>query len=291
MKRWIISLLIVGAFVLGYGAWYTCSAARQRVEFYILTPSFNNARAEADGVPLCISNIQSVQKQEYPHWHMYIIDDASEDGTADCIERYISDHGLSDAITLIRNPVRKGAMENIYRTIHEHMTHDSAVVICLDGDDELLHPRVLTMLAEQYRDENLWLTYGNFIFHPSGNRGFCRPYPERVVKRRAYRSSPWLASHLRTFRVALFKKIRQEDCCYAGAFLAVNCDQAIMLPMLEMAGPDHYRCIQEPLYLYKETPLNDFKVFTDDYRAEVLRHIRALPPYQPLESLGQCLKK
>lgn len=281
MKHWIISLLIIASFIVGYGVWqWTCSASTlPPVEFYILTPSFNNAQKGPDGVPLCISNIRSVQNQEYPYWHMYIIDDASSDGAADIIEQYIAAQGLANRITLIRNQERKGAMENIYRTIHQLMPNEQAVVVCLDGDDELLHPQVLTLLAERYRTHSLWLTYGNFIASPSGNRGFCRPYPDAVVARNAYRSYPWLASHLRTFRVWLFKKIRQEDCFYNGKFLDVNCDQAIMLPMLEMAGAQHHCCIEEPLYLYKETPINDFKVFTDEYRAKVLRSIRSLPSY------------
>lgn len=282
MRHWIISLLIIGAFILGYGAWYATCATETPVEFYILAPSFNNAQKGPDGIPLCISNIRSVQKQQYPHWHMYIIDDASSDGTGDSIERYIESEGLATKITLVRNAERKGAMENIYRTIHELMPHDDAVIVCLDGDDELLHPQVLTMLAEHYRDGGLWLTYGNFVFSPSGNRGFCRPYPDTVIARNAYRGYQWLASHLRTFRVWLFKKIRQEDCFYNGKFLDVNCDQAIMLPMLEMAGPQHHCCIEEPLYVYKETPINDFKVFTDRYRAQVLRHIRSITPYDQL---------
>lgn len=284
MKHWIISLLIIAAFIIGYGAWYVTCAGERIVEFYILTPSFNNAQKGPDGVPLCISNIRSVQNQEYPYWHMYIIDDASSDGTGEIIERYVAAEGLGDKITVVRNAERKGAMENIYRTIHERMLHDEAVVVCLDGDDELIHPRVLKSLAVCYQNDDLWLTYGNFIFSPSGSLGFCRPYPDTVIARNAYRNYPWLASHLRTFKVWLFKKISREDCLYNGRFLEVNCDQAIMLPMLEMAGPQHHRCIEQPLYLYKETPINDFKVFTDEYRTKVLRSIRTRAPYDRLYS-------
>jgi hypothetical protein len=45
---------------------------------------------------------------------------------------------------LIRNPVRVGALENLYRCIHT--CDDQEIVILLDGDDWLAHPRVLQTL-------------------------------------------------------------------------------------------------------------------------------------------------
>lgn len=283
MKHWYISILLIACFVAGYALWWRVGSCLQATEFYILTPSYKNAQKGSDGVPLCIANIKSVEKQKNQNWHMFIIDDASPDGTADLIESYIRSHALEKKITLIRNEQRRGAMENIYRTIHERMTNNDAIIVCLDGDDELLHPSVLDTLAETYKNSNIWLTYGNFIFHPSGARGFCQPFPQEVIQKRAYRRFHFISSHLRTFKTWLFKKIRREDCMYNGAFLETNCDLAIMLPMLEMASPNHFCCIQEALYIYKETPINDFKVTTDESRLKIMKHIRSRPVYASID--------
>lgn len=282
MKHWYISIFIITCSIVGYALWFKASGATQATQFYILTTSYNNAQKGPDGVPLCIANIKSVERQKNQNWHMVIIDDASSDGTGHLIQQYITAHNLADKVTLIRNAQRCGAMENIYCGIHRYMPNNDAVIVSLDGDDELLHDGVLDKLAKEYSNPAIWLTYGNFIFHPSGKRGFCQPFPKEVIEKRAYRQYHFISSHLRTFKVWLFKKIRREDCMCQGQFFKTNWDLAIMFPMLEMASPDHFVCIQEPLYIYKETPINDFKVTTDEFRMQMMRHIRSLPAYAPI---------
>jgi hypothetical protein len=56
---------------------------------------------------------------------------------------------------LIRNPVRVGALENLYRCIHT--CDDQEIVILLDGDDWLAHPRVLQTLNAVYADPHYGL--------------------------------------------------------------------------------------------------------------------------------------
>jgi hypothetical protein len=59
-------------------------------------------------------------------------------------------------------------------------------------------------------------------------------------------------------------------------------DLAFMWPMLEMSGLDHFRFIEDVLYVYNETnPLNEHKV-----SLPLVRHIHNLisimPPYEPI---------
>ena len=65
-----------------------------------------------------------------------------------------------------------------------------------------------------------------------------------LLSNKQLRTLPYVAQHLRTFKVGLFKKIRKEDLMLNGKFYEVNADMAVMIPLLEMAGPTHSKFIQ-----------------------------------------------
>lgn len=240
MERWLFGIFI-----------FLIQVTHAVTEFVIVTPSYNN---EA----WCIANVESVVKQAYPHWHMIIINDVSTDRTSELLHSYIESHNLHDKIKLIDNNERKGALRNLYETIHQCPA--DVVIVTLDGDDEFAGPHVLQRIAQEYADPKVWLTYGQYKAHPGGALGMCRPFPSDVLLRRSFRSYQWLSSHPRTFKAWLFQRIKKEDLIYEGKFFPVTWDLAMMFPMLEMASKGHIRCIQDVLYIYNiQNPLNDFR--------------------------------
>jgi len=265
-----------------YGA-YAVSA--QQIEFAIIAPTYNNMSPDPKTKrPFCVEHIESIAKQKYPHalYKIYCIDDCSTDGTADMLDRMVTSLGIQDITVVHRNKQRKKALYNIWHQIHALPDH--VVVVTVDGDDPLPHKNVLSRLAYEYQDPNVWLTYGQFQHYPSGMMGHCAPFSEEVIKKRAYRKHPWLASHLRTFKAGLFKNIKLEDLISKdNEFYPMTWDQAFMFPMLEMASKGHFRFISEVLYLYKETPRNDYKV---DYSlmARLEKEIRSKRTYKALNS-------
>jgi hypothetical protein len=67
---------------------------------------------------------------------------------------------------------------------------------------------------------------------------------------------------MRTWRAFLWRNIKQEDLKDEnGIYWKVTGDLAFMFPMLEMAGEEHYRFIDDIIYVYNEqNPINDHKV-------------------------------
>lgn len=231
----------------------TClnSITAQSVKIVVVTPTYNNER-------WCIKNIQSVMEQTYPHAHHVIVNDCSSDQTSVLLHDHIKAHNLEQRVTLIDNTDRKGALQNLYNTIHA--LPDDAVVVTLDGDDWFAGAHVLQRIADEYKNTKVWLTYGQFQCHPEGEMGFCRKFPTRVLERNSFRAYTWVSSHPRTFYAWLFKKIKKEDLLLDGKFFAVTWDLAIMFPMLEMASKGHIRCIPDVLYIYNNhNPLNDHR--------------------------------
>ena len=142
----------------------------------------------------------------------------------------------TDFLKVIHNPVRKGATYNIYHTIHDYC-EDHQIVVLADGDDALSNVKLLDRLAQEYEDPNLWMTYGQYIFYPSGRWGVCYEISRDDLLHKKVRSLPYVSQHLRTFKAGLFKKIRREDVMYKGEYMAMNVDMATMIPMMEMCAP------------------------------------------------------
>lgn len=224
---------------------------KREIEFVIVVPTYNNEH-------YCLKNIESIASQTYPHWHAMIVNDCSTDRTSELLHAYVKDHRLEDSITIIDNQERKGALKNLYESIHQCPDH--AVVVTLDGDDWFASNYALQRLAKEYADSATWLTYGQYMTIPEYQRGICMPLPEYVIKNRLFRSSVWVTSHPRTFYAWLFKKIDRQDLMHQGKFFSVTWDLAMMFPMLEMASQGHIRFIPDILYIYNiDNPLNDYK--------------------------------
>lgn len=242
-------------------------------EFEIIIPTYNNEE-------WCIKNLESLARQDYPHWHATIIVDCATDRTAELLDDYIEEHNLCDKITLIVNKIRQGALANIYYAAAACPPHK---IICLfDGDDWLAHNQVLRYYAYFYDHFDIWLTYGQFMSWPARMYGWCEAYPEDIIKNNRFRQYPPLPSHFRTFYAWLFQKIKLEDLLYEGQFYKMTWDQAIMYPLIEMAGERHL-FVPRITYIYNESnPINDHKV-DNTLQTRLAQIIRSKPPYARLD--------
>jgi len=245
-------------------------------EFVIVIPSYNNEK-------WCVGNLESVVKQEYSNYSIWYINDCSTDRTNELVDEFVRAHNLEDKITVIHNSERKGALQNIYETVHK--LNPNSIVVQVDGDDELAHPFVLKRLASAYKDPNIWLTYGNWRSKPEGHRNRLNAMPPEIIKKRAYRSYQFVATAPRTFYAKLFQAIKKEDLLFEGKFLPMAWDLAIMFPMLEMASPNHFVFLPDNLYIYNmQNPINDHKV-SRELQIKLDRFVRQKKAYKPMKKL------
>lgn len=254
-------------------------------ELVIVVPSYNNEKYAR-------RNLDSLTKQKTTNPYSIIyIDDCSTDKTGSIVDDYARTHELpSTFLKVIHNKERKGALANIYETIHAHCK-DHQIVVLVDGDDALNHDGVLARLEREYSDPDLWMTYGQFIFYPSTKWGMTYEIPRQALIEKQVRSLVYVAQHLRTFKTKLFKKIRKDDLMLDGKFYAMNADMAIMIPMLELSAPlhtnapNHSKFISDIMYIYNyENPISDH-VIDRALQLKLEDVIRALKPYEPLEKL------
>ena len=204
--------------------------------------------------------LKSVQGQDYSNFRCYVVNDISTDDTEKKILKQIKD---DDRFVYISNKEKKYALKNIYDTIKNKKFEDESIVVLLDGDDWFASPSVLSKVNQTYNDKGCWVTYGSYVEFPSMKKGvFSQKIPQKTIENKSYRSEPWRSSHLRTFKVKLWRKIKDQDFLYSktGKFVKAAWDLAFMFPMLEMSG-NRAEYIPDIMYFYnRENPLNEDKV-------------------------------
>jgi len=221
--------------------------------------------------------LKSIKEQTYKDFDCVFIDDASTDNTFEVACNTI---GEDRRFKLLKHKQRRWSLATTVHCIKELNPEDDDVIILVDGDDWLAHEKVLERVKEEY-DKGAWATYGQYI---RDNRvgGCTKAYPEETVKKGNYREVQWAASHLKTFKYFLFKRIKDEDFRDdKGEYLKAAQDQAIMLPILEMAR-EKAHFIPDILYVYNtENPL---QIYKQDIKLslECAKIVRSKAKYSPI---------
>jgi len=216
----------------------------------IIVPFYN----PGDFLEQCVATAMT---QKYEDYKVIFVDDMSTDGSYDKLP-----HDNDKAI-IIKNEVRKTALENIHDSIMNHCDPDDIVVL-LDGDDWFPSKNVLSYVNKQYEEKDCWIMYGQAMW-TNGQRGFASAYPKDEFP--TLRKRPFRVSHLRTFRAGLYQKIAEQDENFSclkddnGDFYKMTYDVAIMFPIMEMAGYDKTLFNDTILYTYnRDNPISDDKV-------------------------------
>lgn len=218
--------------------------------------------------------LSSVFSQTYENYRVIYIDDASDEGSFELARDLIYESGHLGQVTLVRNEKKLGLLANLFRAVKE--CPDEEIIVVLGGEDWLAHEWVLQRLNAYYADPDVWITYGQYRDFPTYQLGICRETKETDL-----RHQPFMASHLKTFYAALFKKVRESDFVFGGKFLPTCAEMAAMIPMLEMAK-EHSQFVPEVLYIHNRQTAGK------EDREQQLRcekFVRTLTPYSPLERL------
>ena len=220
---------------------------------------------------------------------VYVIDDASTDRTAEAIQSTFEHYRGDFLCSGWRNEHNQKCPRNLYEGIARLDAAPEDVIFLLDGDDFLPHSQVFSEIAAVYEDPDVWLTYGNYRPDPvDTGQAECLPYPKEVIENRSYRPFGMMYfNHPLTFRKFLWDAVSIADLCDPqGNWFPAGYDQAIMLPMLELATPyegqEHFRYLPEVLYCYNAiNPASDYETETEE-RKEMLLELWRRPPREPL---------
>lgn len=248
----------------------------REVHFKVVVPSFNS-------IPWIKKTLASIEQQAYPHVEVCVVDDASTlKGQREVIDKFCERNQWKKVF----KPENKGSLDSIVKGIKALDCKDEDIIVIVDGDDWLFDDQVLNRVGRAYQEENLFLTYGNYMTEPPSFVGNPEKLPDEVIKNKWYRRIPFVFGHLRTFKYLLWRHLKDNDLRDDnGEYFRAGGDVVFMWPLLEMAG-SHFKALQDILYVYNiGTPLNDFKLVPD----EVL-HVRHLMEQRPIyATLPMCL--
>ena len=177
-----------------------------------------------------------------------------------------------------------GPMANLWYFLRRE--DPRTIVALLDGDDELARDDALQIVAEAYRDPDVWMTYGSLV---STDGTKLTPDYRTAVPDVGDVRGPECVSHLKTFYAGLAQHLdpaqdlRRPD----GTWRDVFRDGALMYPLLELAGPKHRRFIPEVLVVYHDEASEARRASTEEKRGwdREIDEVRALPRKQPLSTL------
>jgi glycosyltransferase involved in cell wall biosynthesis len=197
---------------------------------------------QRDAAPFIKRCLDSIVSQTYKNYEVIIMDDNSTDGTWEIIQKY--------PFQAIHTPKQNYHIKNFIAGINAYATNKEDIICFVSGDDYLFSDDVLAYLNKVYQ-KDIWLTYGSYNTTSNGKKGICCA---PVVDTRIYRKSgAWHTSHLVTCKKKLWDKIDNKDLRYKnGEYPNNSFDNAMMYPMVEMAGLKHIQYIEKILYAYND---------------------------------------
>ena len=229
-------------------------------------------------------NVNSIKQQSYIN---YLAAYGYDKSTDDTLEHLVSSIN-SDPNFLIYNNPNPGCFLNCFMGTYNYLKDNNLInpediIIEVDGDDWLLHPFVLQYLNQIYQDENIWMTYGQYIHYPSGELGghYELELNDYVDQTNSYRINTFPYSHLKTYKAFLLDNITDEDLTdpTTGKYFNAAADFALCMPLVEQAGKNRIYRVPEALYVYNTS--SDLESETNnrvDLQKEVEQRIRQIKP-------------
>lgn len=223
-------------------------------------------------------NIESIRSQKYKRFKHIIVDDGSTDNTYKEIQKYKYQN-----LKVYRNKTNQKWIKNAVKYLDENIVSEEDIIVLIDLDDWLFDDKVFDILNVYYNNPNCWITSSNFMYRSRNlSSNWIPEYPKNVINSKDFRKTVWSFTHLRTFKAFLWNNLDKEDlkdengeyfkCCY---------DQALCLPMLEMAS-HHYYHIQKMLYIYNDVnPLQVEKINRGEQERNA-KYIRSKEKYSTL---------
>lgn len=190
----------------------------------------------------------SLLEQTDEDWNWVIINDMSEDNTLD-IAKSIEKSDKLKRVVVLNNKEKKFKVKSVFEYLHSLsglVDVKETIIVMIDGDDCLCNENTVSLLKREYeKNENLDAVWTAHSWDVNG-MNTSGEMPDSV---NPYQY-PWVSSHLKTFKLENFIKIKKENFKKLnGDWIKIGCDQAIYLPILYLAKERKF--IDEVCYLYR----------------------------------------
>lgn len=189
--------------------------------------------------------LDSLFCQTFCDWGALIVDDASSPELQQELKACILSSGKKSQITLVQRKRRVGKALNEWDLLQEICHNPDSLIVVLDMDDCFAHERVLDRMHQEVQKGYEIILGGMFR-------------PDKPLRRYKVRfddlykpdgGNVWI--HLRSFRMSLFRQLKQEDLMMRDDWIEYGDDFAMMIPMTELS--QKRIMIEEYLYFHERS--------------------------------------
>lgn len=113
----------------------------------------------------CKRALRSIFEQDYDHYRVVMIDDASIDRTETEAKEFILENNQENKVIYIRNESFQGKVASFYRGIENCLPQE--IIIELDAKDWLVSPLVLNQLNCAYQNPDVWIVKAAHLDYPT----------------------------------------------------------------------------------------------------------------------------
>ncbi|MBI3211105.1 MAG: glycosyltransferase family 2 protein [Simkania negevensis] len=232
---------------------------------------------------LCERALCSIFTQTYPHYRLVYIDNGSTDDTYQKVEGFLAKEGKKDKVLLKREEKKRPEIEILYEEVHRLKRSD--IVILLKENEFLLHENVLDHLHCAYANPEVWVAYGQTLFHPDYQKVEKKLFSDEELAEKKWRKERFFQlPSLKTFYAGMFQEIKLEDLLYQGEFFKERGESALFLPMMDMAA-SHLFAMEEILSVIDEE--NKSRALSSlDLVRNIENYLQARPMRTPLSYLS-----
>tara|TARA_R110000851_G_scaffold291244_1_gene445559 strand:+ start:121 stop:837 length:717 start_codon:yes stop_codon:yes gene_type:complete len=211
---------------------------------------------------------ESLREQSNKNWSWVILNDMSNDDTFEIANR-IAMSDERERVIVINHDHKRFVLKGIYDYLRNYNDYSEQIIAILDGDDALCNENTVDLILKEYNNnpelDALWTAHSWDI----NGMNISRELP-RDINPYQY---PWVSSHLKTFKVSVFKKIKKENFQdLDGNWFERGCDQALYLPILRLSRD--LKFLNEICYLYKINT-KSFEFPNDNKNHKTIKLIRS----------------
>jgi glycosyltransferase involved in cell wall biosynthesis len=208
---------------------------------YFITPTYNASYHLED-------LYESLLEQTNENWQWFILNDMSNDDTLEIAQK-IENKDKLKRVSVIVWSEKKFALKGIcdcLSTFKETEYPDDSIIAIVDGDDALCNENTVNLILSEYEKnpnlDSLWTAHSWDI----NGMNISKELPDNI---NPYQY-PWVSSHLKTFKLGVFKKIKNKNFQdLDGNWFERGYDQALYLPILHLSKERKF--LNEICYLYR----------------------------------------
>lgn len=217
---------------------------KNRPLFTIIMANYNNGKYITEA-------IQSVFKQTYTNWELFIVDDGSTDNSREECQRFLVD----PRVHLLINTKNKGIGYSKWLGAKESF---GEIVAYFDADD-VLEPNALGMMVDAHLAHPEWVLIGSKYRMLTGVNQLA-PYPSPVGPSKGEPDDYLLCHPNRIVAFSSFKRNAYEQTEGFGNTLRCTEDKDIYLKLEEVGGENCIGFINAELYQYRQDNTNSLSL-------------------------------